>query len=725
MRVSAKTLVRAPWLAAFMVLLLFPAAALTTLSMPYRWANVTLGGGGFAPGVVFSPAERGLVYLRTDMGGAYRWEDKAGRWVPLQDGEAEPSLMGVESIAPDPVDANRVYMAAGMHKAGRAAMLHSEDRGDHWTIVDVPFRMGGNEDGRGLGERLAVDPNATDTLLFGTRHNGLWRSDDRGAHWRREAGLSYAGRGVPAGRATNAGISFVVFDPRPGVRRVYAGVADAGDQGLWRSDDGGSHWARVPGGPTGLLPVKAAIGPEGRLYVTYANGIGPNGVTDGAVWSVESDVVKWSDITPPRPEGGFIGVAVDRQHPGTVLVSTFNRWHPVDTIWRSGDAGKHWSDLGARSRRDTSTTPFLNWGKPEADFGHWVAGLAIDPFDPNRVAYTTGATMYVTREADAAAPVWTPWTQGIEQTAVITLISPMGGAHLVSGFGDLGGFVHADLAKSPPGMFLNPRHSNTNMLDYAGRAPDMLVRSGNVHAGQAIEAGLGISIDGGRTWTPLRTPNWGPESLEANGRAPITLNADGARIFVGAEQALYSDDAKSWHGIPGLPAMARIVTDKVDPKRAWVLDYDHNRLLASGDAGTNFAPVAARGLCPDLAAARPRNRESQSALVASPFAAGELYLACAGGLYHSTDGGARFVKLGDGLEVQLFGLGKGAIFAIGTYKGQYGIWRSSDGGANWVRINDDQHQWGNRFRAISGDPRIFGRVYVATDGRGIVYGDPR
>jgi hypothetical protein len=25
---------------------------------------------------------------------------------------------------------------------------------------------------------------------------------------------------------------------------------------------------------------------------------------------------------------------------------------------------------------------------------------------------------------------------------------------------------------------------------------------------------------------------------------------------------------------------------------------------------------------------------------------------------------------------------------------------------------------------LSGDPRLFGRVYIATDGRGILYGDP-
>jgi xyloglucan-specific exo-beta-1,4-glucanase len=41
----------------------------------------------------------------------------------------------------------------------------------------------------------------------------------------------------------------------------------------------------------------------------------------------------------------------------------------------------------------------------------------------------------------------------------------------------------------------------------------------------------------------------------------------------------------------------------------------------------------------------------------------------------------------------------------------------------WLRLNDDQHEYGRRYRVIAGDPRIFGRVYVGTDGRGIVYGD--
>jgi hypothetical protein len=40
-----------------------------------------------------------------------------------------------------------------------------------------------------------------------------------------------------------------------------------------------------------------------------------------------------------------------------------------------------------------------------------------------------------------------------------------------------------------------------------------------------------------------------------------------------------------------------------------------------------------------------------------------------------------------------------------------------------VRINDDQHQFASTNSAITGDPRIYGRVYVGTNGYGIVYGD--
>ena len=38
-------------------------------------------------------------------------------------------------------------------------------------------------------------------------------------------------------------------------------------------------------------------------------------------------------------------------------------------------------------------------------------------------------------------------------------------------------------------------------------------------------------------------------------------------------------------------------------------------------------------------------------------------------------------------------------------------------------INDKNQQYGNMY-AVTGDPRIYGRVYAGTNGRGIFYADP-
>src|ERR1700761_9215847 len=81
----------------------------------YTWNNVTILGGGFVPGIVFSPVSKNLIYARTDIGGFYRWNAATGAWIPLNDAESTYNLTGGESIAPDPVDSNVVYMAAGMY----------------------------------------------------------------------------------------------------------------------------------------------------------------------------------------------------------------------------------------------------------------------------------------------------------------------------------------------------------------------------------------------------------------------------------------------------------------------------------------------------------------------------------------------------------------------------------------------------------------------------------
>jgi CRP-like cAMP-binding protein len=52
------------------------------------------------------------------------------------------------------------------------------------------------------------------------------------------------------------------------------------------------------------------------------------------------------------------------------------------------------------------------------------------------------------------------------------------------------------------------------------------------------------------------------------------------------------------------------------------------------------------------------------------------------------------------------------------------LFRSDDVGESWVAISDADHMFG-QINVLSGDPRVYGRVYLGTGGRGIIYGDPR
>jgi hypothetical protein len=100
------------------------------------------------------------------------------------------------------------------------------------------------------------------------------------------------------------------------------------------------------------------------------------------------------------------------------------------------------------------------------------------------------------------------------------------------------------------------------------------------------------------------------------------------------------------------------------------------------------------------------------------------------GLWRSTNSGASFTQVTSVVEAETFGAGKSApgqtypaLFISGKVGTIKGIYRSDDEGATWVRINDDAHQYAWTGKAITGDPRIYGRVYIATNGRGIICGD--
>ena len=476
-----------------------------------------------------------------------------------------------------------------------------------------------------------------------------------------------------------------------------------------------------------------------------------------------------TDITPVKDAnrfpGGYGGIGIDRQHPGTVVVATIDRVNPNlparanddDRIFRTTNGGQTWTDLTPKSHRDSSASPYVPWAgvydstvpKPEASLGWWIDTLAIDPFDSKHVCYATGATIWNTvdiNNADSGGDThWAIWADGIEETAILCLISPSGGAHLISGFGDISGFTHDDLDVSPTnGPNRHPLFANTSSLDYAYQNPNVIIRTGSGPFHPPDEGTMGYSLDGGHSWQPFslggtaagggrRGAGGGGGGGGGGGR--VILSADG-KVFMstGGTARISTDHGTTWKDVTGLPAGISPVADRANGAKFYGLDSAAQRMYLSTDGGATFTDAYAVTGLPGGGGGGRGGRGGGGGggggLVAVDGVEGDLWMT-GGTLAYSHDGGRTFKTVPNHPGGGRYSFGKAApgkeYPAIFTYGGggggAAGIFRSDDEGATWVKINDAQHQWGNRFECISGDPRIYGRVYVGTNGRGVLYGD--
>jgi len=351
--------------------------------------------------------------------------------------------------------------------------------------------------------------------------------------------------------------------------------------------------------------------------------------------------------------------------------------------------------------------------------------------------YVTGQGIWHTddaAEADADKPThWVFRNHGLEETVARDFVSPPSGPQLYSVVGDICGFRHDDVTKSPErGMFQSPIFGNGTGLDFAWSNPDIVVRVGSKSHGEEARVGA-LSKDGGVTWTPFETT---PEGNQGSG--DVTINADGTVIMWAPKSVsahVSTDGGKTWvkpQGVPGpaeLPDWAfmnfKPAADRVNPQKIYAYDAMAGIGYYSIDAGRTFKESAS-GL-PTL-----HDYELSAADIASvPGKEGHVWLATGKELYRSVDGGATYTSLDTFEQTYAVGFGKAAdgrdypaIYVSGKVGETFGIFRSVDDGANWVRVNDDQHQF-SAVDTIAGDPRIFGRVYVGTHGRGILYGDPK
>jgi xyloglucan-specific exo-beta-1,4-glucanase len=685
----------------------------------YVWRTVAIGGGGFVSGIITSRATQGLIYARTDVGGAYRWSESSRSWIALMDwiAEDQKGLWGVESLALDESDPRRVYMLAGIEyfDAGRTAILASEDGGTTFTVHDVTaqFTAHGNGAGRQNGERLAVDP-ANGTILFaGTRDNGLFKSADRAQSWQRVAALDVTT--TPNGN----GIAFVLFDPSAlsasGTQRIYVGVSRSGATNLFVSNDAGQSFEPVAGQPTIGMPQRATFGAGGALFVTYGNGAGPNGspaepMDQGALYKLDTASGQWTDVSPLRGADarafGGVSASADGQRLLATTINTYQQqpWGYGDRLFLSENGGDSWTDLfgAGRISMDTNGFPWI-----ENNAIHWAGSIVLDPFDPSRAWVTSGNGIFQSSEVGAAPSSWQFSGAGVEETVPLDAVSVPGGS-LVSVIGDYDGFVHEDLDASPSAGRHVPSMGTTTGLALAAQNTSVLARVG---------AELYLSSDGAESWQLVPRPN-------ANTQGRVALSADGAVLLwsVDDEVQRTADRGATWSPVTGITFENAIAADGVAANKFYAYDRGTGAFVVSSDAGATFGSTAT---LPAGGALRLR---------ALPGVEGDVWVPLGnGGLTRTTNSGESFQALASVQSCDAVGFGAPAPGAVtpavyiwgSAGGGPRGVYRSSDGGVTWLRVNDDAHQYGGpgNGQFVIGDANVYGRVYMSTAGRGIVYGE--
>ena len=695
--------------------------AQTTTS--YNWSNVAIGGGGFVSSIITSKEQPDLMYARTDVGGAYRYDRANSKWIPLMDwaSDQQQGAFGVESIAIDPKNPATVYMLTGISyfNSGKSYILKSTDYGANFSITEVTtqFKVHGNGMGRQNGEKLQVDPNNSSIIYCGTRWNGLFRSSNGGSSWNRLTGLDVTTT------PNENGVSFVVVDKSitasGASQRIFAGVSRAGNnQNLYMSSDGGSTFTALVNANLGanLMPQRAVLSGDGNLFITYGNGAGPHGhwsiatedLTSGQIWKYSIASNTWTNVTPSGYTRAFGGISVDPANPQRLVASTINTYMQQGAGWGdrffiSTNGGSTWTDIIA-SRGFTMDSNGVTWVASSTI--HWSGCIEFDPANTKRVWVTSGNGIFVNEDINSSK-IWKFNVKGLEETVPLNAVSITGGP-FISVIGDYDGFRHTDITAYAP--IHTPSMGTTTGLAYATKNKNKLVRVGT---------SMYYSTDIGVSWTKINTINGskGQVALSANGNV-LLHSPDGSSTTYRS-----TNDGLNWTAVSGLNFSNAVpVADGENSNKFYAYNNSSALMMVSNDGGATFT-----------SGGNPGNGGSRI-IRTVPGREGHIWVACyVNGLSRSVNSGTSFSKIAAVSYCGAVGIGKAApgsayetIYIYGTVGGVLGIYRSIDEGASWTRVNDDGHQYGGpgNGQFVLGDMNVYGRVYMSTAGRGIVYGEP-
>lgn len=755
-----------------------PAGAVSSVEDAYSWGTMKIGGGGFVSGIVTG---KEVMYARTDVGGAYKYNYETESWEQLFDflTEADRGLLSVDAMAIDPTDDDTVYFLCGCayFSAEKTVIFKTTDGGKTFKEINVTdlIKVMGNGDGRQCGESIAVDPDNPNVIYAGgdvtakaDSKSALIKSTDGGETWEPVIGYDELGlfsettkwptwtdniaRSVTNGEyQTQNGIANIVISDG----KVYVGTSakDVGNVHVASTSDDKFELLSKDL-PTDVFPSRLIADANGNIIITYIAALAFNGSAGGAYkYDVKAGTV--TDISPCA--NGFGEVYPNPENPDHLVATTCGVWAGQlysedawdrdavawgDQFFRSTDGGKTWEGITPGKEK--------YWNGPrEADFIqdggyawirdkaiHWVGSMVLDPRDPSRAFLTSGNGSFVCTDVWGELPVYTFHPDGIEEVVSLDFASSPDGLDL-SAIGDYDGFVHN--ATDEIGLQYQPNMGSTGAIAICPQNTDVWARLAENDGSQAGKAFY--TLDRGKTWTAFNPASTG-------GKLAIAELSEGKyRIFNSSSsgQLSYSDDfGGTWNQCSGISASKGVYTlvDPKDPSIVYASSVKHNDYWASDttkteptfeeshysfnistDGGVTFTdiPVVRYDMCDhtgDLA-----------------YLGDGTIIMAAGwqGMYKISDQGKSVEKLENVSYAKCVGYGapekEGGLNALYIYgkpeeSDPEGIYRSNDGGATWVCINT-QHLYGGTGNGnyLVGDMDEYGKVYMSTVGCGIVYGE--
>jgi hypothetical protein len=741
-----------------------PAKAADVSSL-YTWKPMVITGGGWVVGMQIHPTTPNVIYARTDVGGAYKWDSGSQRWTQLftkdrfpasyinadnpelGGGVARQRIYLVDAMALDPSNPNVVFFAGGTTLDDDTGVLvRSIDGGNTFQVMNLNVSVHGNAEYRMHGERIVVDPRNSDIVYFGTRNDGLWRSTNGGVDWT-QIPSGVLPFGVPINN-TDTGVASLAFDPTSGAingrtSRIYASVSG---QGVYMSQDAGQTWNNISSG--GNAPNTGAFGIDfqvfgGVLYATFPTGT--NGAQGLRKYSPGSG---WANITPPYDS--IDSFAVDPNNTQRIFAAGLG----MNRFYRTTNGGASWDTLS----RDTSSpnAPWLDYSTAEGWLS--IGKLIFDPHTPNTLWFSEGFAMWRTSDLFDSNVTWNNVSNGIEEVVPNDVIAPPGGKPLTA-IRDQSGFRHDNLDASPTKMNFSPEFSYSFGYSYFPGDPSFIVGSSQDNRGCCGDANYsGYSTDGGQNWTRFAsiTNNnhpadlrWGYITISATNRDNMVWTPhgkwDGNWPPLNDKPYYTTNRGQTWNRINYFDSYEIGNIGDFLAKRNLAADYVNGGTFYYYTWGKLDASLPAKfhrstdgGATWQTFDTNLPRRSFHGQLKSVPGKAGHLWFTTGydhrtgplseRGLYRSTDGGVNFTKVSNFEEAFTFAFGKAAqgatyptVYVYGKLNGQWGLYRSLNEGSTWDFIVDYPLGLFSLYRTMAADWDVFGRVYMGADSMGYVY----